>query len=51
MQSSEIKIKLCKHLHFYNTVSVSHQVMKRSTHTCGFHAHLNTWYKYSKNVF
>ncbi len=42
--------KPCKHLHFYNTISVSHQVMKSYTHTCGLHAHLNIWAKYRKYV-
>lgn len=46
----KLKINLCKHLHFYNTISLSHQVMKNSTHTCGLHAHLNTWAKYRKYV-
>ncbi len=30
------------HLHCYNTMSVSHRLMKSSTQTCGLHAHLNT---------
>ncbi len=43
----KIKIKLCKHVHFHNTISVSHhQVRKSSTHACGLHAHLNTWTKH-----
>ncbi len=31
------------HLHCYNTMSVSHRLMKSYTHTCGLHAHLNTY--------
>ncbi len=38
---------LCKHLHFYNTVSVSHQVMKSSTQTCGLLPYRKYAYKLS----
>ncbi len=40
--------KRCRDLHFYNSINVSHRLMKSCTHTSGLHAHLNSWAKYRK---
>ncbi len=41
MPNIENQIKRFRDLHFYNTINVSHRLMKSCTHTSGLHAHLN----------